>query len=142
MTGRERPEPRKLGDPSTAEWRAALGLPPLTEDTLSTSARLREVQADLAASQADLTRTLQERDAIGVKLVQALRERDEARGHLQLDRAGLKNLREGRDQATDRALELAKELASVRAELASAQQENEQLRAHLPLPDNQNGGPA
>lgn len=63
------------------------------------------------------------------RLTKAEQERDEARGHLQLDRAGLKNLREGRDQATDRALELAKELASVRAELASARQELEQLRA-------------
>ncbi len=46
-----------MADPSTTEWRAALAHSTVTNswDTASTAAQLREAQAALAASQADLT---------------------------------------------------------------------------------------
>jgi hypothetical protein len=55
------------GDPSTATWREAVDQ--------STSARLRQVQRDLAASQQDLTH-------VHHQLACAERERDEARAEL------------------------------------------------------------
>jgi hypothetical protein len=63
------------GDPSTETWRAALGQ--------STSAQLRQTQAALAASQADLTRVEAERDAMALlnaELKAALRALSEKEG--------------------------------------------------------------
>lgn len=125
------PESRKLGDPSTAEWRAALGLPPLTENTLSTSARLRQVQADLAASQADLTRAERERDRF-------IAAADKLHGEWLDLKAELASARQ--------------ELALLRAELDAAREHitvldhgeaiDDQLRARFTKPDNQTGATA
>jgi outer membrane protein TolC len=49
-----------VSDPSTETWRAALGQ--------STSAQLRQTQAALAASQADLTRVERERNDLAGEL--------------------------------------------------------------------------
>jgi hypothetical protein len=75
-------------------------------DTLSTSARLRQAQQDLAASQADLTRTERERD-------EALHDLAHATFQLDMERTRVAHWREQNDLA--------------RAELVSARQEFEQL---------------
>jgi hypothetical protein len=64
-----------VSDPSTETWRATLGA--------STSAQLRQTQAALAASQADLSRVEAERDALALlnaELKAALRALSEKEG--------------------------------------------------------------
>jgi septal ring factor EnvC (AmiA/AmiB activator) len=58
-------------DPAVDQWRAALGQ--------STSAQLRETQAALAASQADLTSARESNEELRAELEIAERERDGAR---------------------------------------------------------------
>lgn len=83
----------------------------------STSARLRQVQADLAASQADLTR--------------AERERDRANELTDKIAAELRGVTRARDALARRCALRFQEAVQLRAELASARQENAQLRGQI-----------
>lgn len=119
------------------------------DDTLSTSARLREVQADLAASQADLTRALQERDQLAEAVagwVARFHAAYEALYIEEFDGDSCPDLEATIEYAIgayrrvcDSESAAADTIALLRAELASARQEIARLR-RLPKPDNQNGG--
>lgn len=134
---------RRLGDVSTAEWRAVMGMPPLMPGGESTSARLRQVQADLAASQADLTRVTAERDRfiaaadklhgewldLKAELRRVEQERDEARqllGQVQSGAAALAEVALERRRERNNAW---RERDLARAELATASKEVRLLRA-------------
>lgn len=116
---------RKLGDPSTAEWREAAGLPPLPPKWEGTDYLKRE-----------LVRVEQERDAVGVKLVGALREQAKAereRNELSdlVDKisAELTSVLKERDSLARRCSIRFEETQAAKAELASARQELAELRA-------------
>jgi hypothetical protein len=99
------------------------------------AARLRQVQAAFAASQSDLTRTGQERDAVGVKLVAALRERDQARGERDRFIAAADKLHgEWLDLKADLAqvrLLWAEESARLKTERNDARRERDLARAEV-----------
>lgn len=132
---------RKIGDPSTAEWREAAGLPPLPPKWEGADYLKRQV-----------ARAEQERDAVGVKLVAALRERDQlavavtgwvARFHAAYEALYIEEF-DGDScpdlEATigyaigayrrvcESEAKAADQIHMLRAELASARQELEQLR--------------
>lgn len=119
---------------------------------LSTSAKLRQTQEDLAASQRDLTRSeraradlaeqLDKANAAAVRLLarvqELVEERDEARS--ERDEMVARKMRMQRDldaqlaEARERLAEMtvaARKADLARAELASAQAELKQLRAEL-----------
>jgi hypothetical protein len=154
------PEGRKLGDPTTAEWRAAAGLPPLDDgvpfaaagavptselDLGSTSAQLQRAQDDLAAALQQRDRALYDLDKAksAFALASSSRERNrvramnaeaelvkvaEAAGRDIADPpdvdlvARVAELRRGRTEATERALQLAAELERLRALIARVEQ--------------------
>jgi hypothetical protein len=131
-------------DPATPEWRETSFGPSVdvccAADGGSTSAQLRETQAALAASQADLTVMERERNEAQVELNKMHRlyremadqaiastvERDEARAELgQLERLHLPTRPTPHLDAVKRERDLA------RAELTSARTELEQLRREV-----------
>lgn len=93
----------------------AAGMTPLMPGGESTSAMLRQVQADLAASQADLTR--------------AERERDQANELTDKIAAELRGVTKERDSLARRCAVRFEAMQALCAELVSARLELEQLRA-------------
>jgi uncharacterized coiled-coil DUF342 family protein len=118
-----------MSDPATAEWREAMGA--------STSARLRQTQHDLAASQADLTRVTAERDQfcsnylrdaarvdqLDSDLVDMELDRDEARAEAKEWRAQAALYLAQRDNALHDLARAHYELTTTKARLDSLREE-------------------
>jgi len=68
---------RKLGDVTTAEWRAALNLPPLMPGGESTSARLRRVEQEMDAVRGTLTEMAALYDSATAETARVAQERDQ-----------------------------------------------------------------
>jgi len=100
---------RKLGDPSTREWRAAV--------EQSTGARLRDALEANQQLAVDHAKCVLEVERFRAERDKAIRERDSLGRRLGIRFEQEQQLRRGRDEATERALELAAELAKAREEI-------------------------
>jgi chromosome segregation ATPase len=104
-------------------------------DTQSASARLRETQQALAASQQDLTRVersradlIEQLDGAEKQIVQLERERDEERAAYDSAHVDLLSVRAAHADTQDQLAKAVEQAALARAELASARQELAQLQ--------------
>lgn len=113
--------------------RAAEQLDEATTVILSTSAQLRETRQALAASQADLSRMERERDELTAKwereFERVTAERDNAKAAARRWHERFNEADESEEKALERWRAEVRRRDLARAELASARQELEQLRA-------------